>query len=87
MCLCVSACLCLCVSVCVCVASHSLSSRLRDDTLEFLIGSGSGEFDFDSGWTQEMTFTQNLTEISGNKNNGGLQKTQAMKLWDIEWLN
>lgn len=49
------------------VAGHSLSSRLCDDTLELLIGSGSGEFHFDSGWTQEMTLTQNLTEITGAK--------------------
>lgn len=55
------------VSVRVYVTSHSLSSRLRDDTLGFLIGSGSSEFDFHTGWTQKVTFTQNLTEFSQGK--------------------
>lgn len=62
--------MCLYGCACVNVTSHLLSPRLCDDTLEFLIGSGWAEFDFDSGWTQEMTFTQNLTDIPVDKNKG-----------------
>lgn len=43
--------------------SHLLSSRLCDDTLEFLLRSHSAEFDFYSSWTQEMAFTQNLNNV------------------------
>lgn len=48
--------------------SHSLSSGLCDDTLQLLICSRSGEFDFNSSRTQEVTFTQNLNKITEGKN-------------------
>lgn len=42
--------------------SHLLSSRLCDDTLEFLLCSHSAQFDFYPCRTQEMALTQNLHE-------------------------
>lgn len=63
--------------VCVLAASHSLSSRLRDNTLELLISSRSGEFDFNSSWTREMSFTQNLKEITGGKKKNNRKGAQS----------
>lgn len=47
---------------------HLLSSRLCDDTLEFLLCSRSAEFDFYSGRTQEVAFTQNLNNAEESRN-------------------
>lgn len=39
---------------------HLLSSRLGDDTLKFVVGSCSAEFDFYSSRTEQMALTQDL---------------------------